>query len=268
VTSPSPAPEGVRPAVVVIAVAALVVVALLVTGALPGVGRPAATPGEALSYSAARALADPTAAGMAGGPWSLYNVTGFDSSAAASGLLGIPNAFSYYESIHYLTSSRPQVPAYGGSLAAGLAPWWAFEYSNDTTDQFNQTITLVVVVVNGGAMALATESGPASVGIPPALPDEGLVDSPAMMAAAVASDVSLIGTHPGVNASFGMSAYASPALGLVWTVGFTTCSPFDQIFSSGTATYTGLESFVDLNSTTGSAVAPGYIQFETCSTYG
>lgn len=265
--SPSPAPEGVRPTVVVVAVAALVVVALLVTGAIPGRGPHAASPGEALSYSAARALADPAAAGMAEGPWSLDGVTGFDSSVAASGLFGIPNAFDYFSTIHYLTSSRPQIPVYGGPLAAGLAPWWTFVYSNGTTDRFNQTILLIVVVVNGVATAMATESGPAAMGTTPTLPGVGVVDSPAMMAAAAASSVSFVEAHPGINASFGLS-YEPPDFGLVWSVGFTTCAPFEQIFSSGISSYSGTELSVSLNGTTGIVADPGFAVTETCSTYG
>jgi hypothetical protein len=273
---PPDAPPGRRPrnitlaTVTVVAVAALVIVALLVTGLLPGLGpSPDRNPGRALAYSAARSLADASAAGAAGGPWSLMSVNGVAATHDASGLFGVPDAYSYFEVIHYLTATRPEIPAFSGSLSSGLFPWWTFQYTNGTLALDNETVILVVVVVNDGAIALATEYGPDFTGVVPTLPTAGIVDSDAAMSTAVAVNASFIHSHPGLNASLTLSTPQPPSLGEVWSITLTTCAPWTQVFSSGTSSYTGSEYLIDVNSTTGhQSPTPAQAESPTCSSYG
>ncbi|MGI0155436.1 MAG: hypothetical protein ACREDE_04810, partial [Thermoplasmata archaeon] len=106
--------------VAVVAVAVVVVVALLVTGALPGLGPGSGgSTGDALSFSAAHSMANSAAAGVSGGPWSLYGAEGIDVTTPAPYSLGVPNGIGSFESIHYLASARPGVPADGSPLTSG-----------------------------------------------------------------------------------------------------------------------------------------------------
>jgi hypothetical protein len=274
--APATSPPGRRPrrvllpAVAVIVVAVLLVIALLLTGVIPGLrSGSSGHPREALSYSAARSLANAAAGEAAGGPWTLFSAGGYDLNSAASfGLAFVLNTcFGVLENLHYLTSARPAVPAFGGSLASGLSPWWLFGYDNGTTSASNETIVLAVVVVNGTATPLATFSSGCDIGAQYPIPNAGIIDSPVALAAAVTTNSSFFAAHPGLNASFGLSGPAGPA-GRVWGVYFTSCAPFDQIEAGNWTSYTGWDYGVGINATTGIQSLFGIPGTVTCSSFG
>jgi hypothetical protein len=259
----------VLPAVVAIVVAVLVVAALFLTGVLPG-SHPGSSgsPGKALSYSAARSLADPVAARAAGGPWTLFTAGAYVDGATGS--FGLAFLFPLESvgplDVHYLSTERPGVPAFGGSVSSGLSPWWLFEYGNGTTTEpRNETIVLAVVVVNGTAIALATLSSALSLGVPPSIPGTGVVDSPAAVAAAIASNTSFVDAHPGLNASYGLFSSAQSA---TWYITFTTCAPFGQVYTTGSTEYNGTSYAVPINASSGAAGFPDGPTTEHCSSLG
>jgi hypothetical protein len=269
-------PSGRRPRkevlllAAVIGIAVVLVVSLVLTGAIPGArSSPHETAGEAISYSAARALADPAASGVAGGPWSLVSAGGIDDNGTVSysyvwafpcSPITTPSQFT-----HFLTSARPLIPNFHGALSSGLAPYWLFEYSNGTD-------SLGVVVVNDSGIALATLSGVcAGGGAPSPIPDADLINSPTAMAAAAGSNLSFITSHPGLNASFEIVPQLNASGDVAdweWVVSFTTCSPFFQLFGSNTTSYEGLEYNVAVNATSGAVPFPGTHMNETCASYG
>jgi hypothetical protein len=231
------APPGRRPrrgtilAAAAIAVVVVVILALLATGVIPGLNSASkGSSSSVLSYSNARPLADSAVLGISGAPWTLVRASAADGNAPVSW------AAAFYSQTcgpplvsHFLTSARPGMPAFAGSLSSGLSPWWLFFYSNGTT-------VLAVVVVNGTGTAWATFSSPCYPAANPAsseIPSTGIVDSPVAMAAAAESNVSFLSAHPGVNASFSLHWGAfNGTLGYWWDVTFTTCAPFPQIMTS------------------------------------
>lgn len=265
-------------AVAVVAVALITIVAVLVTVfVLHGGSGASGYPGEALSYFAARTLSDKAAAGVPGGPWSPFAATAYDVSTAAS--MGLVALTVWYSPgppiIRYLTSSRPQIPAFGEPLSSGLSPWWLFEYNNGTTINgtigHNETVVLGVVVVNGTAIPLAIFSTLLDLGVPASIPQAGLVDTSTVMAAAVASNTSFIDSHPGLNASFWLKYQRgpSPTGGWSWFVQFTTCAPFEQIYQNNSTSYTGYSyGTLAVNATTGVEWGFGFPLTEMCSTLG
>ena len=140
-----------------IVIVALVILAALLTGVLPGLrSSSGGNPGEALAYSAALPLANTAAANAPGGPWTLVIGTGYDVSAAFP-FGGAIFLISHSMDLHYLTTARPDIPRFGGSLSSGLSPWWLFWYDNGTTGGiFGDANLLFVAVVDGTGIALAT----------------------------------------------------------------------------------------------------------------
>jgi hypothetical protein len=252
--------------VVAIVVAVLLVVALLLIGVIPGL-RPGSSSksGEALSYSSARSLADPAAAGAAGGPWTLFEAYGYEERTNLSFGLAFLDRLEVVGplDIHYLTPARPGIPAFDGPVSSGLSPWWLFEYANGTTTVIthggpNETVVLGVVVVNGTATALATFASILSVGIPRAIPGAGIIDSPAAMVAALASNTSFVGAHPDLNASLWPEFLPiSSAQGWYWTVALTTCGAY-------TTAYNGSVYTVEVNATSGAMPSPGSTSSVRC----
>jgi len=242
------------PAVAAILVAVLLVVGLLLTGVLPGShSGSGGSFGEALSYSAARSLANAAAAGAAGSPWNLFAASGVDERTNVSfGIAFLARLYAVgLPDIHYLTPARPGIPPFDGSISSGLSPWWLFQYDNGTTTARNETVILGVIVANGTATAVATFSSALDLGVPSVtLPGTGIIDSPAAVAAAVASNTSFVDAHPDLNASF-LPQFLRLGPGWVWLVTFTTCGPFEGSTSSGTSY------FVEVNATSGTV--PGSV---------
>jgi hypothetical protein len=263
-------------AVAAIVVVAVVVLSLLLTGVIPGLGTSSSSKGytgAGLPYSAARPLADAVAEGAPGGPWTWAGAAAVDVNAVVSNEIALielgPLAGS---GIHYLTSARPEVPVFNGSLASGLSPWWFFEYTNGTTNARDETNLLAVVVVNGTATALATFASPARTGVPPYSPSGApAMDSPAAMAVAVTSNSSYINAHPRLNVTFGPTYRNATGfeVGWFWDAYFSTCAPFGQMFGAGATQFNGTFYGAEVNDTSGALVSgSGEPQQMTCSSWG
>jgi hypothetical protein len=255
-------------AIAAIVVVAVVVLALFATGVLPGSSSSSTkNPGADLPYSAARALADAAAAGAAGGPWTWAHATAVDLTGVMPLSTVLFLTSGSISSLHYLTSARPNVSAFDGSLASGLSPWWLFQYWNGTTT-LDGTVVLMVVVTNGTATAVATVASRSIAVV--TVSGQPTMDSPAVMALAVTENSSYMTAHPRLNATFGPSYEGSgPIVGWMWNVEFSTCAPFAQIFESGTTTYNGTYLGALVNDTSG-ALLPGELGplNQTCSTLG
>ena len=173
--------------------------------------------------------------------------------------------------VQYLSPSRPGIPAFNGTLASGLSPWWLFDYVNGSTAGiWNATVILTVIVVNGTAIALAISwsqdmlgaSWETMVGAP-------TLDSAAVMQTAVGVNTSYMAAHPDLNASFGVSWHpGGPFYGWFWTVGFTSCAPFIQVFGSGSTSYNGSSFGMFINDTTGAPDGTTFPQSTQCSSLG
>jgi hypothetical protein len=268
--------KGVLMAIAAIVVVAVVVLALFMTGVLPGSGSSSnKSSGTNLPYSTARPLADAAAAGAPGAPWTSVGAKAVDVNAVmplSTALFLITGSSPGNDLIwtHYLTSARPNIPAFSGSLSSGLSPWWLFEYSNGTTADGNPVV-LLVVVVNGTATALATAVSNSIVVPTVPFPGHPTMDSPAVMALAVTENSSYVNAHPGLNATFSPVYEDSPgfAVGWIWTVEFSVCAPFGQILVSGTATYNGTSLAAEVNDTSGALLSGGFGPMNMlCSTAG
>ncbi|MGI0071858.1 MAG: hypothetical protein ACRECT_07350 [Thermoplasmata archaeon] len=247
---------------------AVVLVGLTLVGAFSGgTAGPAGIPGEALSYSEARSLADAAAANVPGGPWSAFSANGIDATLGGAFFFGISClAFTPPESLHHLTGARPEVPAFTGALSSGLAPWWTFQYSNGTVDARNFTNLLVVAVVNGTATPILTMTCAGVSGVPPALPSGRVLDSPAILAAAVGSNASFFRAHPDLNASFGLTGADETPFGVVWMTSSTSCAPFVQSLFG--PSFPGVSWTLIVNDTTGALPGLSFPENVACSSPG
>jgi len=228
--------------VAAVGVAVLVVVSLLATGVLTGPSQETGPfPGEALTYAQSRPLADAAAASAVGAPWSLFSASASDTDPGSpfpAFLFCLPQAAS----ITYLSTARPGVPAFGGTLASGAAPWWLFQYTNGSFYHFvtnggseviNETIVLDVAVVNGTAVAVATWSSPCYLALPTELPTVGIINSPTAVTAAMTANASFFAAHPSLNLSLSLQWLANitnpgapPTLS--WLASFATCAVGEQ----------------------------------------
>ncbi|MCI4372977.1 MAG: hypothetical protein L3K02_04975 [Thermoplasmata archaeon] len=237
------------------AIGVVVIVLLALLASVQLATHPATVPAPALSlsFSQARPLADQVATGIPGGSWWAFYAFGEEARGDANWASALYPQMCLPSALHFLTSARPSVPPYGGSLAAGLSPWWLFEYTNGTD------LVLAVVVVNGTAMAWATwipTCGPVGGTANDGLPTAGLVDSPAVMATAVAYNNAFLGDHSRANASFsvqmGMGPPGSPDQGQWWWFAtVTTCAPFPPAFAAYGDTQNGTYYVTDVDAATG-----------------
>lgn len=242
-------------AIAAIVVVAVVVLSLLVTGVLPGLGSSSKKIyGAQLPYSEARPLADAAAAGAPGGPWNWSFAEAVDVHRAlpvSTALLAITGPGM--AGMHYLTSARPNASAFNGSLDSGLSPLWLFVYTNGTALLFGPAV-LIVDVVNGTATAFATGSSP-EIPVEPKVVGQPTMDSPAVMALAATENSSYINAHPVLNASLDLGYWNnSRAVGWVWVAAFTTCPTFEPSYGSEVTNGTVLVAYVN---DTSDALLPG-----------
>jgi len=247
-TSPPPGPAPGTPATggskskrtVAIAVVAIVIVVLLVVSlALAGVlhlgggGSSGSTANTSTEESAA-ATSGNLASGISGGPWSLVDAFGSDSTTtvthnASSAFPG--NATCYLQNG---TISSVTVPAYSGNYSNGMAQLWLFEY-------YHADHALLIVVQNGAAHEVGEVGGPGCyfTGAPTLLPS-GLVDSSAAAQAAVrtSAGASFARTYASANATYSLLNQGIYVRGTltnlsVWDIDFQACSAnTTQSFSS------------------------------------
>jgi hypothetical protein len=240
-------------AIAAIVVVAVVVLALFVTGVLPGSGSSSKKSyGANLPYSEARPLADGAAAGAPGGPWNWSFAEAVDIHRAISVSAAVSGFTANSPWMHYLTSTRPNASAFNGSIASGFSPLWLFVYTNGTTILFGPAV-LIVVVVNGTAIPFASGMSPTIA--TPSLVGHPTMDSPAVMALAVTENSSYINAHPVLNATLSVAYWNdSRAVGWVWEAAFTTCPAFEPSYVSGVTNGSTLVSLVNDSS---DALLPG-----------
>ena len=216
----------------------VVVVVLLVTGVFPAPRGNTGTGPRPLSIAFGPALdaANVTAAGSAGGPWELWSATGVDSRTVRNWTSFLP----WSESDDCGLSSAgplPRVPAYDGSIDAGLAPFWVLAFSNASST------SLIVVVVNGTAIDAGTVD-PSALCVAPAygdVPALGSFNSSAAAAAAGAVNSSFLATFPGLNATLSLAESGNGGTSAIWQwlVEFTSCPAGPQVFGPSTPHYPG-----------------------------
>ncbi len=226
-------------------VAAIVVLALLLSGIVPGFRIAPAASHPAVETEREAAIAAAAFARTAvGGPWTLVGAVGAGSwSGGPLGSVGqeqLVGTFSACGAHRPLGETPVLVATPGPTYAAGLLSAWAFGYYAAAG---NGTVR-VVLVQGGSAVQLATSSGPACPEpAPPVVSFAGAVDSPAVGAAVARSDVgaAYIPAHPRANVTYELVPGYSTGTGWapLWFVTFTACGP------SGAGSAGVLYAFVD-----------------------
>jgi hypothetical protein len=201
------------PTLVVVAVAVGVIA--FVAGVVAGttIHAPASSGSSssaALTYGQAKDLSDPLAANR-GGTWEESAVIGIASPAAGfyppSGSEGCVLPGFY-------------IPAYEGSLAAGVAPFWLFVYLQDPSAY--APAELVVTVVNGSAHALVEyPQGTACTDYLNAtdVVTGSVTNSPIAASNASETASAYLEAETGVTAVYELE----PGAPVNWTVGYSPC---------------------------------------------
>ena len=263
-----------------VAVVAILVLSLMLTGVIPGLkstSKGSATP--LLTYSAARPLADSAAKSAPHGPWTFYSAAGYDLSSNASLWwlnLSLTGGGGPWSGVQYLTAARPGVPAFHGEFSSGVAPWWIFRYVNGSSvGNWNATVYLTVIVANGTATAIAISwDGFESMGTEwETMVGAPTLDSPDVMTTALAVNTSFIAANPNLNASIGVRwgplLSANPgSFGWLWEVDFSACSPFAQGSAIGSNSYNTTVLGVFINDTTGAPYGDAMPESLPCSVIG
>ncbi|HTW40112.1 MAG TPA: hypothetical protein VMF04_04575 [Thermoplasmata archaeon] len=253
-----------RIALLTVVVVVIVVLALLFAGILPGLGGGPSS-GKGVSYVTARSAADSAAARVGGAPWYPVAISALDSTSAFAGVYAEPTCYCGINITTTLNSTNLEVPADRNSLSSGLSPWWTFLYSNGTTNHDDEAVILVVVVLNGTAVPIETETSSGFQGVPRALPSAGLLDSPAIMSAAVASNSSFFNAHPSLNATLTFNNATAEFGGEFWFAYFTTCNLAPMEYNSTSVAYPGFQYSVGISATTGLNIASqGLVSDEQC----
>ncbi len=261
---PGPAPRRARgrwPIVVLVAIgvvlAAVAVVFLL--------GGSSSAGGSGVSYSSAARSAAPVANATAGGPWTLVVAAGIalaqSTLTAGNGSLG--SGCTYTSPSGGTIPTQLFVPAFSGSFASGVAPWWGLIYYRAATQS-----ALLVNVVNGSAEALLVATGSCTSSFQSFAPIPSSVVDSSVAAAAVwkAGGSAFASQHSGVPLNMEMALLGGGSTCLVtagpcWVVHYSPCNPLTSVGPSGSQpSYT---SIVD-GSTGGQLIA--LANSTTCST--
>ena len=267
-SSPSPAVPGPTPRrargrwPIVILVAIGVVLAAVAVVFLLGGSSSAA--GSGVTYSAAARSAAPVANATAGGPWTLVVAAGValaqSSLTIGNGSLG--SGCTYTAPSGGTIPTQLFVPAFSGSFAAGVAPWWGLIYYRAATQS-----ALLVNVVNGSAEALLVATGSCTTSFQSFAPIPGsAVDSSVAAAAAWNNGgSSFVSQYSGVSLNMEMVLLGGGSTCLVtsgpcWLVHYSPCNPLTSAGPSGSQpSYT-----VIVDGLSGSVLSP-FASSTTCS---
>jgi len=224
-----PCGEGIVAIVVVVLVILSVVVVLRIEGVFPRAagGSSSGSIGEELTYNQSAPLAVRAASNASGAPWTLIMATGYFSNGSLPWNENFPDSANPIA--HFLSPERPPIPSLVGSMFAGKSPFWSFLFYNGTVESQDETLLLLVVVVNDTALPIVTWWNPEFAGVDyTALPSALPFDSSAAIATARTANVSFFLAHPELNATLTIEEGRSP-LNFNWTTptwlaSFTTCT--------------------------------------------
>jgi len=233
--SPSPMARRLWPVIAVVVVLG-VILALVAAGVFSSTGssRGGANP----TYSGASAAAGPVAGAVSGGPWSLVAAAGIDTPVGAT-----TNASTTTSSNCTFTplgagklGTTLHIPAYHGQFSAGASPFWGLIYIDNSTQQ-----VLLVAVLNGTALALATGSGSCTqtFGSLQAIPSNVVDSSTAAPAAWNDGGSAFVTAHSSLTLTMEMGlvgggSFGGLPIGPTWVVTYSPCSAFGVGGPSGT----------------------------------
>ena len=238
-------------AVAVVAVVAVLLVAFVALPALTTSNSSGSGRGPAvLTYREAAPIANGTAAGYAGGGWTLLFAAGLVSATNESfpaNTTALGNLTSGCTVKVVTGTSSLTLPGFVGNRSSGLSPAWEFGYRNSS-----DTIA-IVSVINGQGMVLATISGTECAFYAQLLaPIPGdAIDSSSAALAVQPKAAAFLSEHPNASAEFGLIGgisflgHPTPE----WSITYSTCA------LSPTATGTGDRFNATVNALTGSVTS-------------
>ena len=244
-----PAHRSRRSLYIVVAIVAVVAVLLAVYVVSPTLTKSSSAGGPAvLTYSGAVPIANRTAAGYAGGGWTLLFAIGLDSAANETfpaNATALGNITQYCTYTQVADISALVLPEFLGNRSAGAAPAWEFAYRNSAG-----TIA-IASVIDGQGTVLATLSGLECAFLAQVVSPvpANVIDSSRAAAAVEAKAADFLTQHPNASAEFGLVGSFSYPGGHTypaeWSIAYSTCP------LSPTATGTGAEFNATVNALTG-----------------
>jgi hypothetical protein len=179
-----------------------------------------------LTYRGAAAIANRTAAGFAGGGWTLLFAAGIVSptnETFTANATNLGNLTSYCTYTPVASFSNLTVPSFSGNRSSGESPAWEFGYRNSTD------ALAIVSVVNGQGTVLATLTGLACAFYAQLLSPVpgGVLDSSAAAAAVEPEAAGFLAAHPNASAEFGVIGGASlfgRSIPAEWSVAYSSCA--------------------------------------------
>jgi hypothetical protein len=223
------APRSTSLVIAAVAVTAVVLLALLLGGVFPGVtSNPSGHSGPpgTSSERSAEEVAATYAEEVAGGPWSLSDAAGIDTTVGfdlSNHTFPLGNASC---PLSGTSITSVDVPGFNGTYSTGFAEAWLVAFYS----AMGAGAALYLIVHSGSVGEIGEIRGggcvPATVAEP--LPS-GLIDSTdaASAAVATANGSSYVAAHPRSNASYELSMVSGGVGSMafpVWEVNFDTCS--------------------------------------------
>ncbi|MCI4345392.1 MAG: hypothetical protein L3K07_01350 [Thermoplasmata archaeon] len=216
-------PNGIRTALLA-GVSVAVVVAVVLSGLYVAAVGPFARhsgAGSAVSFAAARTLANSTAGSYRGGYPTLSLALGVDSRTSLtlpiSGLLGTGGC-----SVSGIPGSSVSVPSTPGVAGTGLAGFWALLYRNSSG------AGLVVSVEDGQAVALGTVPQPSPRcplgGFAGSVPAKVVDSTAAASAVGHEGGSAFVTAHPNATAAYFLLGTGSTFAPAEWLVAYTLCA--------------------------------------------
>jgi hypothetical protein len=247
--------------IVAIIVVAVLLVALLLSGVIPGLDL-GGTKGSGASVTSDEAAAAATgqsyANGVAGGPWSLVEAQGVDTTVGDD--LPVSDFGSASCPLTGSTVTAVKIPAYNGTYSTGMAEAWLLFFASTTGASAN----LVLDVENSVASEIGEASGPGCFALGPPIPG-GVVNSPTAAATVGATpngSAYFLG-HAHSNATYYLfSASVGPAPTPLWSVDFAGCagSAFQQfeaqVYAANGSLLSAVLAPANVSSQCGGAPAP------------
>jgi hypothetical protein len=214
--------------VTTVVVVVIVVLALLLVGIIPGLHTSSSSGGVTFSTTSEQSAASTAASyasGVSGGPWSLVDASGVDTTTTMNSSVA---ALGFGNSSCPLTGSKVTnlvVPGYNGTYSNGLAEAWLMALASST----GTGAGLFLFVQNGAVEDIGEINAPGCVTGPLVAPlPGGLIDSPAaaQKAVATANGTRYVDAYARSNATYALAnagGGGSPVIP-VWEIFFYACS--------------------------------------------